>query len=234
MTLLETLRKRWRIATALFALTLIATVFAFVEFPWTYSASANMLIVPSKSQANQYGGNPYLAFNYPLNETANVLTYQAQGAQVVAELAAAGDTSSYTVVNAPGASAPVLLVTVTGSNANTVERTLTAVTQKIIGLLAAGQPGVSPANQITIENITFSTSPSKLSGKKARPLIVVLGVGILLTFAIPSILDAAATRGRRRAVQGTETGTKDAVARQPHHYARPHADASQYRNSSRL
>ena len=79
-----------------------------------------------------------------------------------------------------------------------VEHTLQGVTAAASTTLAGMQSGLSPSEQIT--SIVVSLAPeAKLSaGKKARTLIVVLAVGLILAIAIPQVFDAAASRRRAR------------------------------------
>jgi capsular polysaccharide biosynthesis protein len=217
MTLFETLRRRWLIAAVLLVCTLIATAIAFVKVSWTYSASSSVLLLPSKALAKPVGGNPYLAFTYTLTQTCNVLTYQMQDPATAQQLQAAGYTSRYAVSIAPGASAPVLQVTVTGSSKDSVEHTLTGATHELSTLLAAGQPGITAANQIKAKTVTFAQEPTRLSSKKARPLIVVFGIGIALTIIIPSVIDASARR--RKGDNGRGKGAADvSVGENSHHF----------------
>lgn len=216
MTLIQTLRSRWRIAAALFALTLVGAVGAFVKLPWTYSASSSVLLLPSQSSAKVVGGNRYLAFTYTLTQTANVLTYEMSDPRTAQALQAAGYTSGYTVENMPAATAPVLLVTVTGSNKAMVEHTLSGVTDKITTELAAGQTGLTDHNVISAQTVAFTLEPTRLSNKKARPLIVVFGVGVLLTLAVPSLVESSARRrGRRNA---NDADLNDGADDELHHY----------------
>jgi hypothetical protein len=194
MELTKTLRKHLALTTALFILTLIATAAALVKLPWTYKSTADVMLLPSNNLAKPYGGNLFLAFNSTINETADIVRYEATDARTTQALAAAGDTQGYTITDALDTSAPILVVTVTGSNAGAVEHTLTGVVNKIAALLASQQSGFSPVNQIHDTVISSDSRANLVTSKKARPLLVVFAVGLLFTVAIPVLVDSVEER----------------------------------------
>ena len=191
---MKTLRKRWGLTAALLILTLIAVVVALVKLPWSYSATADIMLLPSNNLAKSYGGNPFLAFNSTINETADVIRYEATDMHTAKILAAAGYTQGYTIKDALDTSAPILLITVTGSNAGAVEYTLTGVVNEISTLLASQQSGFSAVNHIHDMVIASNPLASRVISKKARPLIIVLAVGLFFTVAIPVLVDAVTER----------------------------------------
>jgi capsular polysaccharide biosynthesis protein len=196
MDLMKTLRKWRALTTALLILTLIATAGALVELPWTYKSTADVMFLPSKNLAKAYGGNPYLAFNSTINETADVIRYEATDMHTAQTLTTAGYTQAYTITDATDTSAPILLITVTGSSAGAVEHTLNGVVNKISTLLASQQSTFSAVNQIHDLMIASNPQASRVTSKKARPLLVVFAVGLLFTMAIPALVDAVAERRR--------------------------------------
>jgi hypothetical protein len=213
MDLLKILRKRWKITASLFVLSLIATIGALLELPWSYVAQANVLLLPSVSMAKTVGGNRYLAFSYTLTQTANVIELETTDAKTASALAAQGYTAGYTVGLAPSATAPVLLVSVTGGNKATVENTLQGVVQQIGTELQSDQASVTPDNRITDQLLAMSQVPSRQTSKKARPLVGVFAGGIVLTIGIPAIIDAVSVRrGSRRRQQGTDKGQSNGAA----------------------
>lgn len=194
MELMKILAKRWALTTALLVLTIFATGVALVKLPWTYTAAAEVMLLPSKNLAQTYGGNPFLAFNPTINETADVIRYEATDMRTAQVLAAAGFTQGYTITDAVGTSAPILLITATGSDAGAVEHTLTGVVNKMSTLLASLQSSFGPANRIHDMVIASDPQADRAISKKARPLLVVFAAGLLFTVAIPVLVDAVAER----------------------------------------
>ena len=199
---MKTLRKRRAMTTALLILTLIATATAVIKLPWSYSATADVMLLPSHNLAKTYGGNPFLAFNSTINETADVIRYEATDLHTAQVLAAAGYTQGYTIKDAIDTSAPILMITVTGSSTGAVEHTLTGVVNEISTLLASQQSSFSLVDHIHAMEIASDPQASRVMSKKARPVLVVFAVGLLLTAAIPALVDAVAER-RRSVRRGT-------------------------------
>jgi hypothetical protein len=198
MESLRTLRRRWILTSALLLLTFAATAAAFVKLPWTYQSQAMTVLLASRSAAKLSGGNPYLAFDQSLTYTADIVRREVMDPRTALALSAQGYSSVYLVTTATDTSGPVLLVTVTGSNKNAVENTLHGVTNELNTKLTGLQVGVTPYNQITSQIVFMTPKATRMLSKKARPLVVVLAVGLALTFAIPQIVDARATRGQSR------------------------------------
>jgi capsular polysaccharide biosynthesis protein len=192
MDIMKTLRKRWALTTALLILTLIATAAALVKLPWSYTATADIMLLPSKNLARSYGGNLFLAFNPTINETGDVIRYEATDMRTAQVLAAAGYTQGYTVTDALDTSAPILVIAVTGNDAGAVEHTLTGVVNKISTLLASQQSSLGPSDQIHDMVIASDPQAGRVTSKKARPLVFVFAAGLLFSVAIPVLADAAA------------------------------------------
>jgi capsular polysaccharide biosynthesis protein len=198
MEIMQVLRKRWALTTTFLILTIIATATAVVKLPWTYTSAANVLFVPSQNLARAYGGNPYLAFSTTINELADAISYETTDPVAAQALATAGYTQGYTITNALNTSAPILLITVTGSSAGAVEHTLTGVVDEVSTLLARQQSDYRPADRVHDTVIASDPRATRVTSKKARPLIAVLGAGLVFTVAVPILVDAVAERARRR------------------------------------
>jgi hypothetical protein len=198
MQSLRILRKRWILTALLLLLTLGGTAAAFVKLPHTYVADSTVVLLASQNASKPNGSNPYLSFNSSLPLTADVVRRELLDPRTALDLAARGYTAPYLVVDAPDTSGPVLLVTVTGKDKAAVEHTLYGVTAEIGTKLLGLQATIRPINRIRV--VTLSVTPkAKLSiSKLARPLVVILGFGMVLTFAVPLIVDAQISRRRAR------------------------------------
>jgi len=198
MESLRTLRRRWILTSVLLLLTLAATAAAVVKLPWTYQSAATTVLLASKNAAKPAGGNPYLVFDGSLTLTADVVRREVMDPRTVLDLTNRGYQATYMVAAAPDTTGPVLLITVTGKNKNIVEHTLLGVTSEVNTKLLALQNNLAPDNRITALVVSLSPRATLSVGKKAKPLVVVLGLGLILTFAIPQIVDAQANRKRVR------------------------------------
>lgn len=228
MDLLSSLRRRWILASALLLLTLLATGAAVARLPSTYQAQSSVVLLAPVNAAKAAGGNPFLAFNATLNQTADVVRYETMDVRTANALTASGYPSTYQIIDAIDTSGPVLTVTVTGHNQADTEHTLYGVTAMLSTKLASLQTGQSSANTIRDLTISFTPKATSVSGKKVRSLSIVVGVGLVLTLGITMIVDATLIRRRmqpkdRRRGKG---GDKDAQGAD-----RPEAYEPDYRHA---
>jgi hypothetical protein len=216
------LRRRWILTSVLLLLTLAGAAAAVVKLPWSYQAQGMTVLLASQSSAKLSGGNPYLAFDQSLTFTADVVRREVMDPRTALALSARGYTGSYLVVDAFDTAGPVLVTTVTGSNPNTVESTLHGVLDEQNTKLAGLQTGINSYNRITSVVVSMSPKATRSTSKKARPLVVVLAVGLAFTFAIPQTVDAWAIRRRVRRATGQQAKPDylgDRIADDPRSYA---------------
>ena len=195
---MRTLRRRWILTTLLLLLTLAATALIWVKKPGPYQAESMVALIPSHQSSIVNGNNPYLSFGGSENIAGDIVLRQMMAPQTVAALADRGYGESYEIVDDPATSGPILDITVTGSNQSAVESTLQGVTVATRAQLNALQAYLKPTDRIT--SIVASQDPSAhlLISKKARLVVVVLGLGLILTYAIPQVVDAEINRRRSR------------------------------------
>jgi capsular polysaccharide biosynthesis protein len=201
---LHTLRKHWVLTSLLILLTLVAAAGMWVAKPGPYQSESQVVFLASQQSSKVNGDNPYMSFNTTLTTTADLVRREVLDPQIVAQLGARGYTESYNVVNDPLATGPVLDITAVGGSQAAVEATQHAVTAEVKSELAQLQQGIAPENQITSLIVSSNTTPSLLVSKKARPLVAVLAVGLILILAIPQIVDASGRRRRGRRPQGRQ------------------------------
>jgi len=210
MDLTESLRVLGRhriLTTVLLLLTLVGTVGAAVVMPWSYSAKATVVLLNSKSASAASGGNPYLSFASSLTQAADVVCLEVTDPSTGLTLAANGYPSGYTAVISSATGAPMILITTTGSDKNAVEHTLQGVTQQVSTKLTSIQSSVPQQNRITSKLISSDLQASRSTSKKAKPLAVVLGLGLVLTFVLPHLVDAMAARRRARRDRAADAGS---------------------------
>jgi hypothetical protein len=201
MDLMETFQilRRYRLLTSvLLLLTLAGTVGAAIKLPWTYQSAAQTVLLNSNTASRATGSNPYLAFDPSLTQTANVLCLELMDPRTAQALAADGYLAGYQAAVNSATGGPVIQITVTGSNAATVEHTLSGVTNEVGTKLLALQSGVAPQNRITSSVVSMQPRATRSTSKKAKPLAAVFGVGLVFTFLIPQIVNGIAVRRKRR------------------------------------
>jgi len=204
---MRTLRRRWILTTLLLLLTLAATALIWVKKPGPYQAESMVALIPSHQSSIVNGNNPYLSFGGSENIAGDIVLRQMMAPQTVAALADRGYGESYEIVDDPATSGPILDITVTGSNQSAVESTLQGVTTATQAKLTALQAYLKPADRITSMVASQDPSAHLLVSKKARLVVLVLGLGLILTYAIPQIVDAEINRRRDRRGSGSRRAT---------------------------
>jgi hypothetical protein len=227
----RTLRRQWILTLLLLLLTLFAVYGANIKFSGPYQAESVIVLLPSQKAAEPNGRNPYLSFDSSINVAGDIVLRQVMDTHTVADLAAKGYSSSYEIVDDPISAAPMLDITVTGGNKAQVESTLQVVTRTFQARLDTLQQSLRPTNRVT-SMVIFKDPVAKLElSKKARVLVVFLVIGLVLTCAIPLMVDAEITRrrgrrGSRGPAQGTRGGAKGWLPVGRPAPARPSASAS--------
>jgi hypothetical protein len=181
---------RSRVLTSLLALLALAiTAAAALMLPAHYRAESDVSLLPSVSSSKPYGFNPFLSFNSSLPTTAQIISYQVMDPVNVQKLKAEGYNQPFIVsLTATISDGPILTAVVTGSDKVAVQRTLYGVTQEIFAELASLQRGISKDNRITILPISTDLSPQLMVSKTARPLVLILGLGLVFAFAVPRLI----------------------------------------------
>ena len=195
-------RRQWILTAALLLLTLIITLGSAIKLPATYKAAVTVALLNSASSSQAIGGgNPYLAFDESLVETANLLVIEVSNQQTTAALHRQGYTASFQAAvlsENPENEEPFIQVSVTGKNAGGVEQTVHGVTAELGSLLDQLQANVSPKNRATLQVMAQDDQPARVISSKIKPLVGVLGVGLVLTFIIPQAVEGVAARRRAR------------------------------------
>src|SRR5580693_3041015 len=171
----RTLRRRWILTSFLFLLTLAAALAAWVKIPGPYQAESMTVLYPSQQASKLNGNNPLLSFGGSLNVAGDIVLREVSSPAYVAQLVARGYSSSFTIVDDPNTTGPILDLTVTGKNQGQVEQTLKGVTVAIKNQLAFIQQNYKPADRITSQVVSTQPTPQLLVSKKARTIVIILG-----------------------------------------------------------
>jgi hypothetical protein len=191
------LGRHWFLTLLLLALTVVAA-YKLYQRPGPYQAESQVALLPSKQNSKLNGGNPYLSFGGALTTTADLVRREISQPTFAHALKTRGYVSSYQVVDDPNTAGPVLDITVTGKSKPAVEHTLAGVTAAAGAELSRMQGPLKKYDRISMLTVSYDPKASLVLSKKARTPIVVLAVGLVLTIAIPLMLDAALRRRRIR------------------------------------
>jgi hypothetical protein len=215
MELAAILRRQWILTCVLAVLTLVGVAGALVKLGSTYQSTGSVVFLTSKDSAKVFGGNPYLGFNSALNQTADVVRYEVMDIRTANALADRGYSSSYMISDAIDTAGPVLLIQITGHNKTNVEHTLYGVLSEISVKLNSLQAGLTPGNKIRSLVVASSPTATVLVSKKARPLLEVLGLGLIFTIGIPVVVDAVRTRRSSRKATKGDSSSRGEPGRAP-------------------
>jgi len=193
--LLQALRRRWPVAVCLLLVTLLAAAY-YAKRPGPYQTASQVVLLPSTQVSLPNGGNPYLSFQPALDVTADLLIREVMDPRTAQSLASQGFTGSYTAVADPLTSGPVIDISVIASSKSIAESTLQAVTDEVAAKLNELQVGMKPRDKITSLTISFDPTAALYLSKKIRPLVEVIGLGLVLSMAITLAVDTALA-GRR-------------------------------------
>jgi len=192
-------RARWILTSALLLLAMAGAAGAAVVIPRHYQSTSSVVLLAPPAASAQNGGNPFLSFSPSLTLTADAVSREMMAPLAVGQLAAQGFTASYTVAlpsYTTSTTGSVLQVTVTGTNAAEVQRTLQGVTAQIGTQLAQLQDGVAASGQIHAEMLSFTPQATLSISQTARPLVVVGVLLLLICLGTPLVVDGLAARGR--------------------------------------
>jgi hypothetical protein len=193
---MRALRRQWILTGFLLILTFVAGVAAWVKMPGPYSTESMVVLLPSQQASKLNGNNPYESYGGSESVAGDIVLRQVMDPAVITALANKGYTASYAIADDPNTSGPILDITVTGNSAAEVENTLRGVTNEVQTKLIALQSFLVPANRITSMVASFDPTAKLEVSKKARDVVLIVGLGLVLTYALPQILDANIRRRR--------------------------------------
>jgi hypothetical protein len=202
------------LTSCLVLLTLFAAVGAWVKTSGPYQSESQVVFLASQQASKLNGNNPYLSFQDSLNMTGDIVRQGVMDPRVVAALAAKGFKDAYIVQDDPLSAGPVLDIIATGPTKAGVMATQAAVTADVQSQLQQLQSD-APKNQITSQVISSSLQPTLLITKKARPVVAVLFLGVLLILVVPQIVDAVQNRYGNRRKKGQRPWTPIETAPSP-------------------
>jgi hypothetical protein len=194
-------RARWLLTSVLLILALVGAVGAGAKVPRYYQSASSVVLLASPAASTQNGGNPFLSFSPSLTLTADAVSRELMSPETVGQLAAQGFTAPYTVAlpsYTTSTTGSVLQVTVTGSDAAGVQRTLQAVTARIGSQLAQLQQGVPARGQVRADTLSLTPQATLSFSQTARPLVVVGLLLLVLSLGTPIVVDGLVARRQLR------------------------------------
>jgi len=205
-------RRRRLLVAGLVALALLGLIAAMVRLPRTYQSEASVVLLASQAASRANGGNPYLSFTPSLSLTADAVSRDLMAPVTTRHLASIGFADPYTVAlptSTTSATGSVLIVTVTGHDPASVQRTLLAVMRQVSVALGQIQGDVRPRDRIGVATLSLSPRAALAVGKSARPMVVIGLLGLLAALGIPALVDARLSRYRARRAKSADDTAND-------------------------
>jgi hypothetical protein len=194
-------RRRAALTAGLVLLALASFAAALALFPATYQSQASVVLLASQAASRQAGGNPYLGFTPALSLTADVVSRALMGPATVRQLASEGYTDSYTVAEpsyTTTATGSVLLITVSGTDPASVERTLHGVVGELDFTLVQMQRNIWPKHRITVSTLASSPQATLQTSATIRPIATTLVLGLIAALGLPVFIDGVIRRRKVR------------------------------------
>jgi hypothetical protein len=206
--LLGAVRRRWYVVIVGLLLTAGMCVGATKLVPVEYTAGSSVLLLPPNSTVGT-GGNPYLSLG-GLQGAVDVLGRAMTSEQVVTELTGGSPDETYTFEADATTSGPLLVLAVKSRSSDGALGLMQSVLDRAPTVLRDLQTEVNaPTESLITMSVIAQDSTVEVDRKsQLRALIVVLAVGLALTFFATLLFDTAVRR-RGRAVPAPAPGSVD-------------------------
>lgn len=203
-------RRRWLVlVSGLVATALLATA-AFLAIGPTQEIKASGVLLPPATSVVNYPdreapGNPFLRLD-GMNPVLAVLTTAMASEEMSDRMLADAPQTTYTVEPDPVSQAPVVVVTVSGSDAAEASRVLDRVTQQIPRTLEQLQDdaGVREAQRITLMPLVRDEEVTVVWRGLLRIEILIIGLGLVATSLLAALWDAVALSRSVRRISRSE------------------------------
>lgn len=212
--LLGAVRRRWYVVVVGFLLTAGLCIGAMKLVPVQYTAASSVLLLPPQSTVGT-GGNPYLSLG-GLQGAVDVLGRAMISEQVVTDLTGGSPDETYTFEADATTSGPLLVLAVKSRSAEGALGLMQSVLDRAPTVLRDLQTEVNaPTESLITMSVISQDSTVEVDRKsQLRALIVVLAVGLALTFFATLLIDTALRR-RGRTVPARDPSPVDGAHKPP-------------------
>ncbi|MEU6933123.1 chain length determinant protein [Streptomyces sp. NPDC046385] len=201
--------RRWYVLVPGLLLTAGLTVGAWFSVPTSYESQSTVALLNSRKGAAA-DGNPFLSMEPSLTGMADSLARNVNSDVSVSELKGKGLTEKYEAKIADNAQGPLLWLTVTGDDPDSVltaNKTLMAYTAQRLKELQADQK-VEPDSMIRLTTIVPPQDPQAQLKSKVQYLIMAAGLGFVLSLVATFFVEARRRHGapaKHRQTEAAET-----------------------------
>jgi len=178
-------RRRWHVLVSGLLVTGLLAAGVFFADPAKYQSQSTVELLNSQKATVAFDGNPFLSTQVALTGMVDSLSRNLNSDASLAELTKLGVTGTTNAMIANNAMAPLMWLTVTGTNADQVltsDRILTAYAQQRLQQLQA-QQSVDPGAMIRMMTIVAPQKASAQTKTKIEYLVLVALLGVVVTLA---------------------------------------------------
>jgi hypothetical protein len=203
--------RRWYVALPLLLATIAGTAYTYVSVKPDYVLTSYVQVipptVPADSQSNTGPRNPWALLG--LGSLSQAAIYSTQDQKFLNQLAADGHSTSISITM--GYPEPIVTIEVVAPTQIETETTTQLVIKKFMDSARAlqAQYGARPQDMITMQRLDQGENLKTSGSKVKRALVVVAGIGILLTAALTILFDSIMRRrAKRRQAKSAQAGTE--------------------------
>jgi len=207
------MRRRWYVLLPGLLLTAVLAGGAYLAVPMTYQSQSTVMLLNSESATKDFDGNPFLSTQTSLTSMADSLARNLNSDTSVTDMKSEGATGTTSAKIADNALGPLMWLTATGTDKQSVLRTdkvLTAYAEKRLDQMQDEQSVSAPA-KIRMTTIVPPQTPLTQSKTRTEYLILAVLLGFVLSVAAAFYTEAR-RRGaptRQAAEPAAGTGGKD-------------------------
>ncbi len=192
--------RRWYLVVPCLLLTLVLGGYLVHTAKPAYKATGSVLLSgsgraarPATTPSTVAAVNPYA--NMDQSQLAYLVSQAASSSIISDQMATAGATSTFSVVSMPNE--PAMTVSTTAETPESALRSYRTLITLLNAELGRRQLAVgAPSNTfVGVQNWTIPTAATPQNAAKVKALILVVGVGLLLTLGLTFLVDALLANG---------------------------------------
>ncbi|GAB7050427.1 hypothetical protein [Catenuloplanes indicus] len=195
--------RRWYLTAPLLLLTVIAMVWMALVVKPDYKAIGNVTLIPPTVSTQAAIGTTQEVNPWEPSALAEATLIRLQSKALADSLAAQGFDGEWTVTTLD-TNAPIISIEVVSPTEQQARDALSALIRVVQEEVSTKQEGykLQDGEKITTLPLENSDSVEKVTTKLKRALVVVFGVGLILTIGVAVSVDAILRRRARRQVEG--------------------------------
>ncbi len=196
-------RRRW-VAAPLLLLSLVAAIFALLTVPPDYTAKATIAVLPpQQATGGARPGETALVNPFTPDTLAEFVSATLNRPEIKRQMQAGGFSTDYEMTM-KGFGLTTIDITVSAKSNQSVTATMHRLIEMVQSEFARHQANLTPLESITTNVIDEGEEITVVRTVGKRTLIVIVGVGLLVTVAVSLWVDALIRRRETRLPEARE------------------------------